>query len=112
MSAQVVPPSRLWLLALGYGIWCSALVLLYALHALGCAFAWPAAGLRTVLALVFLVHLVALGVLWRAYANRRSVVTDGTTDHFFHEVALWTLATAFVATVLTLGPSLMLAVCV
>ena len=26
MNTQVVPPSRLWLLALGYGIWCSALV--------------------------------------------------------------------------------------
>ena len=56
------------LLTLGYGIWCSALVLLYALHALGCAFAWPVAVLRTVLAVVFLVHLVALGGLWRTYA--------------------------------------------
>ena len=112
MSAQVVPPSRLWLLALGYGIWCSALVLLYALHALGCAFDWPAAVLRTVLALVFLAHLLVLGGLWRAYSSRRADAADGTTGRFFHEVALWTLATAFVATVLTLGPSLMLAACV
>jgi hypothetical protein len=112
VSAQVVPPSRLWLLALGYGIWCSALVLLYALHALGCAFAWPAAVLRTVLALVFLVHLVALGFLWRTYAGRSADPADGATGSFFHEVALWTLATAFVATVLTLGPSLILATCV
>ena len=107
-----MPPSRLWLLALGYGIWCSALVLLYALHALGCAFAWPTAVLRTVLAVVFLVHLVALGGLWRVYARRRADTANGATGSFFHEVALWTLATAFVATVLTLGPSLMLAACV
>jgi hypothetical protein len=68
--------------------------------------------LRTVLTVVFLVHLVALGGLWRAYARRRAAAVDGATGGFFHEVALWTLATAFVATVLTLGPSLMLAACV
>jgi hypothetical protein len=112
VTACAVPPSRLWLLALGYGIWCSALVMLYALHALGCAFAWPAALLRTVLVVVFLVHLLALGGLWRAYAGRRADAADGATGSFFHEVALWTLATAFVATVLTLGPSLLLAACV
>ena len=112
MSAHVVPPSRLWLLALGYGIWCSALAMLYALHALGCAFAWPAAVLRSVLALVFLAHLVGIGVLWRAYAQRNAYAAYGATGSFFHEVALWTLATAFVATVITLGPTLFLATCV
>jgi hypothetical protein len=112
MNMQVVPPSRLWLLALGYGIWCSALVLLYALHALGCAFAWPPAILRTVLALVFLAHLAAIGVLWRVYARHSADAGDGATGSFFHEVALWTLATAFVATVITLGPTLFLATCV
>ena len=112
MTLQRVPPSRLWLLALGYGIWCSALVLLYALHALGCAFAWPGAVLRTVLALVLLVHLVALGWLWRSHPRRSADASGGATAGFFQDVALWTLATAFVATVLTLGPSLMLATCV
>lgn len=112
MNSLVVPPSRLWLLALGYGIWCSALALLYALHALGCAFAWPSAMLRTLLALVLLAHLAAIGVLWRAYARRNADAAYGATGSFFHEVALWTLATAFVATVITLGPTLFLALCV
>jgi len=112
VNAQAVPPSRLWLLALGYGIWCSALVMLYALHALGCAFAWAPAVLRGVLALVFLAHLVAIGWFWRAYARRHADTAYGATGHFFHEVALWTLATAFVATVITLGPTLFLATCV
>jgi hypothetical protein len=112
VTLQRVPPSRLWLLALGYGIWCSALVLLYALHALGCAFAWPGAALRAVLALVLLAHLVALGWLWRSHVRRSADVCGGATVSFFQDVALWTLATAFVATVLTLGPSLMLATCV
>lgn len=112
MSTQVVPPSRLWLLALGYGIWCSALVLLYALHALGCEFAWPSAALRTTLALVFIVHLAAIGVLWRVCARRSADAAYGAMGSFIHEVALWTLATAFAATVITLGPTLFLATCV
>lgn len=112
MSAKVVPPSRLWLLALGYGIWCSALVMLYALHALGCAFAWPPGALRIVLALVFLAHLAAIGGLWRAYARRSADAAYGATGSFFHELALWTLATAFVATIITLGPTLVLVTCV
>jgi hypothetical protein len=102
----------MWLLTLGYGIWCSALVMLYALHALGCAFAWPAAALRITLAVVLIAHLVAIGVLWRAYATRSAEAAYGATGSFFHEVALWTLVSAFVATVLTLGPSLLLATCV
>ena len=111
MKAPVVPPNRLWLLAMGYGIWASALVLLYALQALGCAFAWSGATLRIVLALVLMAHLVALGVLWRHYA-RRGADAEGSTGNFFHDVALWTLATAFVATALTLAPSLLLATCI
>jgi len=112
VNVQVVPPSRLWLLALGYGIWCSALVLLYALHALGCAFAWTPGALRTVLALVLLAHLAAIGVLWHTYGRRSADAAYGATGRFFHEAALWTLATAFVATVITLGPTLVLATCV
>jgi hypothetical protein len=112
VNVRVVPPGRLWLLALGYGIWCSALVMLYALHALGCAFAWPSTTLRAVLALVFLAHLVAIGVLWRAYAHGQADAAYGAAGRFFHEVALWTLATAFAATVITLGPTLFLATCV
>ena len=39
MTRRAVPSCRLWWLAAGFGIWCSALVVLYALHAIGCAFA-------------------------------------------------------------------------
>jgi hypothetical protein len=112
MNVRAVPPSRLWLLALGYGIWCSALAMLYALHALGCAFAWPAATLRIALAVLLFAHLAALGSLWRACARRSADASFGAAGSFFHAVALWTLATAFAATGLTLGPALLLATCV
>jgi len=35
-------------------IWCLAFVILYALHAIGCAFGWPATTLRVSLAVVLL----------------------------------------------------------
>jgi hypothetical protein len=101
-----------WLLALGYGIWCSALVVLYAVHALGCAFAWPTGALRLGLGAVLLVHLAVLGWLWREYASAGPDAAIGPTGAFLRWIVLWTLATAFVTTILTLGPPLLLATCV
>lgn len=65
MSARPVPPRRLWWLLAGFGVWCSALVFLYAVHAVGCAFAWPAGTLRVTLVLVLLVHVAVIGWMWR-----------------------------------------------
>ena len=51
MSVRPVPAYRLWLLVLGFGAWCSALITVYALHSVGCTFAWSANMLRLCLAL-------------------------------------------------------------
>lgn len=112
MTASAVPARRLWLLTAGYGAWCSALVFIYALHALGCAFAWPTGALRLALGAALLVHLAAIAWLSRDYANTRPDPALGPTGSFLHWVVLWTLITAFVTTVLTLGPTLLLATCV
>ena len=112
MSATSVPPRRLWLLALGYGVWCSAIVVMYALHGLGCAFAWPTGALRLGLGLALLAHLAVIGWVWRDYAKATPDPAFGPTGVFLHWVVVWTLITAFVATVLTLGPTLLLATCV
>ena len=69
MSARAVPPRLLWWLAAGFGVWCSALVFLYALHAIGCVFAWRAGALRLTLAVVFLAHLIVAGWIWRNVAK-------------------------------------------
>ena len=58
-----VPPRHLWWLAAGFAVWCSALVALYALHAIGCAFAWSAGWLRLGLAVVLLAHLILMGTV-------------------------------------------------
>jgi len=111
VSASPVPPRRLWLLAAGYGVWCSALVFIYALHALGCAFAWPTGALRLGLGVALLAHLAVIGWLWRDYADTPDPAL-GPTGSFLHWVVLWTLITAFVTTLITLGPTLLLMTCV
>lgn len=100
------------MLGAGFTIWCSALVVMYALHALGCAFAWPTTALRASLVLALLVHLAAIGWLWLRFARTRPAQAQGETGAFMHWTVVWALATAFVAAVLTLVPSLLLSTCV
>lgn len=112
MSAHAVPPRRLWWLVAGFGVWCSALAILYALHAIGCAFAWPAGPLRVGLVLLLLAHLVVIGWMWRGLARADPDPAFGRSGTFLHAVFLWTAIAAFVAAVLTLGPALLLTMCV
>ena len=65
MNGRPLPPRRLWWLAVGFTVWCVALVVLYALHAIGCAFGWSTGPLRVSLAVVLLLHLVVIGWMWR-----------------------------------------------
>jgi hypothetical protein len=111
MSGRSVPPRRLWWLAAGFTIWCSALVALYALHAVGCAFSWSTAVLRVSLVAVLVVHMAVIGFLWRAFATRTDL-DDGHSGAFLDTAIKWTLAAAFVASALTFGPPLLLTACV
>jgi hypothetical protein len=111
-GGNIVPPSRLWWLAAGFSVWCSALVFLYALQAIGCVFAWPAGTLRLSLVVVFLAHLVVIGWMWRNFAKGAPDPADGPTGGFLHAAIVWTAIAAFVATVFTFGPPLLLATCI
>ena len=111
-SVRAVPPRLLWWLAAGFGAWCSALVFLYALHAIGCVFAWPTGVLRFTLVLVFVAHLVAIGWMWRNVVKSVPDAAFGQTGSFLHTAVVWTAVAAFVATVLTFGPPLLLATCI
>jgi hypothetical protein len=112
MSGRALPPRRLWWLAAGFGVWCSALVVLYALHSIGCVFAWPAATLRLTLVVVLLAHLVVIGWMWRNFARAAPDPAFGQTGSFLHAAIGWTVIAAFVATVLTFGPPLFLSTCI
>ncbi|MFT4064456.1 hypothetical protein [Paraburkholderia sp.] len=112
MNERPLSPRRLWWLAVGFTIWCLAFVILYAMHAIGCAFGWPATTLRVSLALVLLLHLIALGWLWR---YRAATIRDPGPERistFMHTVVIWTLIAALAATVITFGPALLLTTCV
>ena len=112
MSVDSVPPSRLWWLAAGFGVWCSALVFLYALQAVGCVFAWPVGTLRLSLVVVFLAHLVVIGWMWRNLAKATLDPAIGQIGGFLHAAIVWTAIAAFVATIVTFGPPLFLTTCV
>jgi hypothetical protein len=107
-----VPPKHLWWLAAGFAVWCSALIALYALHAIGCAFAWSAGSLRLGLAVVLLAHLIVMGWIWRDIARAGPDPVFGPTGTFLHWAVTLTVIAAFIATALTLGPSLLLTICV
>jgi hypothetical protein len=55
--------------------------------------------------------LVVIGWMWRDLAAASPEPAFGRTGTFLHTVVVWTLIAAFVATVLTLGPSLLLTIC-
>jgi hypothetical protein len=111
MSARPVSAHPLWLLVLGFGVWCSALVTVYALHSVGCAFAWSANTIRFSLGLAILAHLVLIGWLWRNYVTPAADRTLGPTGSFLRWVIACTLLAAFVTIVFTLAPALLLTSC-
>jgi hypothetical protein len=105
-----VRAGQLWWLAAGFAVWCSSLAVLYAVQAIGCAFTWSALPLRLSLGAVFLVHLAVIGWMWRGLGTDTDFGFD-PTGAFLHRAIVWTTAAAFVTTILTLGPPLLLTVC-
>lgn len=111
MNVRPVPANQLWLIVLGFCVWCSGLVLSYGLHSVGCTFAWPAEKLRLSLGVTIFVHLAVIGWLWRISSRTISDPALGETGVFLHWVAVWTLISAFVTILFTLGPALLLPIC-
>jgi hypothetical protein len=111
MSEQPMPPRGLWWLGAGFAVWCSALVLLYAVHAIGCAFAWPTGSLRLSLVVGLAAHLLALGWMWRHIA-RNDTFRAWAGGAFLQRVVVWTLMAALAATLVTLAPPLLLSTCI
>jgi hypothetical protein len=110
-SARPVPSGYLLWLAGGFVVWCSALVVLYAVHAIGCAFAWSAGPLRLVLAFVLFAHLAVIGWMWRRLGRADLGLDFGRTGAFLSSAALWATIAAFATTIFTLSATLVLTVC-
>ena len=111
MSDRPVPPRLLWWLAAGFTVWCSALVALYAIHGVGCAFAWSTGVLRLWLVAALIAHLIVLGWMWRSIARVGPDFGFGPTGAFLHWAVTGTLVTALILTAITFGPPLLLGTC-
>jgi hypothetical protein len=59
-----------------------------------------------------LVHLIVLGWMWRDIARAGADFASGPTGAFLHWAVVATLVAALVATVITLGPPLLLTACI
>lgn len=112
MSERPVPASQFWWLAAGFTIWCSALVMLYAIHGVGCAFAWSSGSLRLWLVVALLAHLGVLGWMWWNVGRFGSQSGSDPTQAFLRWAVIGTLIAALVATITAFGPPLLLATCV
>jgi hypothetical protein len=106
------PPGYLWWLAAGFLVWGSALVDVYAIHGIGCAFAWPAGPLRLGLALVLFAHLAVIGWIWNRLGGANPSRYSGRTGAFLRTAAVWATIAAFATTIFTLGATLLLTICV
>jgi ACR3 family arsenite efflux pump ArsB len=84
---------------------------LYGLHAIGCAFGWSTGQLRLGLSAALLAHVVAIGLMWLHLARADSNAALGSTASLLHLVSLWMAIAAFVATLFTFGPPLLLTAC-
>jgi hypothetical protein len=98
----------LWLGA-GFAVWGSALISAYAFHGIGCAFGWSAGPLRFGLSVLLAFHMAGLAVLWHHLAARRG--TEQDTSDFLLSVSLWSNIAAMAATLIVIGPTLLLRPC-
>jgi len=112
VSARPGSSRQLWWLAAGFTVWCSALVTLYAIHGIGCAFAWSAGSLRLWLAVALLAHMGVLAWIWYVTSRIAPDPGFGSTGAFIHWAVTGTAIAALAATAVTLGPPLLLATCI
>jgi len=111
MTMRTVSPQYLCWLTAGFAVWGSALIALYAIHGLGCAFMWPAGPVRVVLALVLVAHLAVTAFMWRHLASASEGPHATATGDFVRTVAIWCVIAAFVTMIVTLAPPLVLTGC-
>lgn len=111
MTSRTMPPA---LLVAGFMIWASCFLLLYGVHALGCAVGWPDAGLgavsveRLTMLAIWVGHLLAFAPLRSAL--RQSGVQEAERP-FLRRAAGLATAASFAATVWTGFPATVLTTC-
>jgi|TARA_A100001391_G_scaffold202437_2_gene192033 hypothetical protein len=112
MQATLVPPRSILVIVLGFGVWTVAFVGLYAVNAIGCAFAWPSTVQRAVmigLALAASGSMMAVAG-WSIGHWRRAANAPRPAPGLARIGAMGSTA-ALAATILVFAPSLFASMC-
>jgi len=93
----------LWPILLGFSLWATGFVALYAVQHLGCFWGWPPAVHRTVLVLFYAAGLAALGAL---LIRQRQ-----TAGSHLGAIAVTLTVAALAASAITFAPALFISAC-
>lgn len=106
------PPRRVLWLAIGFILWASALLTMYAVQAIGCGYGWPQTLHRAALLLLAIAHLAVLGAM--VIRGRRRLPSSQHAPRpsaFLEYVGVGATIAAFAATLFTFAPALFLGLC-
>ncbi|MFD1911538.1 hypothetical protein [Halodurantibacterium flavum] len=95
-------PARYLWLVVGFGLWATALTVIYSYHAVGCAYGWSPFALRAGIGAVLLAHVVVIWWLIRRWRG---------AEGFLATLTQWSLVAALVATVFSYAPLVVLTTC-
>lgn len=114
MTRAPVPAARLWLLVVGFILWSTGFVSVYAANAIGCAFLWPEPVQRGVLLALFALHLLLLGgfALWARRRLARARPEETRPAYLLDYLGLGTGLAALASTLFVLLPSAVLTLCI
>lgn len=113
-TVSPVPPARILLIVIGFIVWSSGFVALYAVNAIGCAFGWPAPLQRGILLVLFALHAAALAGFchWSWTRWRRLERGAEKPARTLEYLGLGTGLAALAATLFVLAPALVISMCI
>lgn len=113
MDRSSVPPREILVVVLGFTAWAAAFVALYAINAVGCAFAWPQGVQRGVMVGLTAIACIAMvGVaIWSVRHWRRMTRASQPAPMLTAVGALGSLA-ALAATGFVFAPSFYASMCI
>lgn len=112
MEPTPVPPRSMLVIVMGFVFWSAAFVGLYAINAIGCAFAWPAALQRWVMIGLTLTASGSMVVVaWWSIGHWRRAVKAARPAPSLARIGAIASVAALAATIFVFAPSLFVSMC-
>ncbi|AEQ51741.1 hypothetical protein KKY_1726 [Pelagibacterium halotolerans B2] len=112
METTPVPPRHMLVLIMGFGLWSAAFVALYAVNAIGCAFAWPTVVQRWVMiGLAVICSAALLGVAGWSIVHWRRAAHAARPVPSLARIGTFTSVAALAATIFVSAPSFFVSMC-